>query len=167
MRIVSENTPEDIARNRASEDIQYALTHLAANILRMIRGAGKPNQFLEQLYRLTEAMSDYRNAGGHFPDPALYARTLQLDTREDLLSRCSEDERTRDSAEQMMIRGALQVVASRMLHQLSIEHTGHNEMYNGFYELERIREENRRRMRAETTGKSKKRKSSGRPPIVF
>jgi hypothetical protein len=159
MHIVSENTAEDIARNRAAEDVQRALTELAANILRMIRGAGKPNEFLNHAFQLTEAMSEYKKAAGHFPDPVIFARMLLLDTREELFGRCSDDDRARDYAEQMIIRGALQVVASRMLHQLTIERAGDSEMSSGFYELERIREENRRSVRAQMKGQPKTRKA--------
>jgi hypothetical protein len=141
-------------------------THFAnlPNILRIIRGAGKPNELVEQVYRLAEAMHEYQSAAGSLPDPAIYAHALLLDTRDDILSRCSAEERARECAKQMILRGALQVVASRMVHQLTIERTGDTEMYNGIRELERIREESRRRTPAEVRAASPSKKRTGRKP---
>jgi hypothetical protein len=42
--IVSENSEADIARHSALARVEWRLRELAANLLRIIRGAGKPTR---------------------------------------------------------------------------------------------------------------------------
>jgi hypothetical protein len=52
------------------------------------------------------------------------------------------------SAEQSIIRGALQIAASRLIGQRTQEATGHREMYDGLQRLEAIKAQIRKRLRA-------------------
>jgi hypothetical protein len=42
MRIVSENSEADFARNTAMAKVDWALRDLTANLMRVTRGAGRP-----------------------------------------------------------------------------------------------------------------------------
>lgn len=50
MRIVSENSNEDLAARQVLAAVRWDLRQLAANLLRVIRGAGKPHLLAQQSY---------------------------------------------------------------------------------------------------------------------
>jgi hypothetical protein len=54
------------------------------------------------------------------------------------------EDRDRDDAEERIIRGVLQVVASRLVHQRTQEAAGDSEMYDGIRSLENLRAEARK-----------------------
>jgi len=72
MRVVSENSETDIARSRALIDVECALRELAANTLRVIRGAGEPDELGEQMIKVLDAMFAHRDAAGHCGSPSSY-----------------------------------------------------------------------------------------------
>jgi hypothetical protein len=67
MRIVSENSEADLARNAAVAKVEPILRDLTANLMRVARGAGKPYEVGRQTQALIDAMIKYRDATGHFP----------------------------------------------------------------------------------------------------
>jgi hypothetical protein len=81
MRLVSENSPEQLARNRGAEQLRDSLIELAANIIRVVRGAGKPVELMRQADEFLNAVVAYREAVGYYPDPTLFANALLYDHR--------------------------------------------------------------------------------------
>jgi hypothetical protein len=60
MRIVSENSEADIARNNATTDVYNSLRELTANLLRATRGAGRAWEIGRQAQALIESLIEYR-----------------------------------------------------------------------------------------------------------
>jgi hypothetical protein len=128
MRIVAENSEADLARERATEEVRWALQDMAANLLRVVRGAGRPHEVGLQAGRLIEALAAYREVAGMFPHAYDLTRFLSVNRDEEMLARCSKDERARAYEEERVVRGALQVAASRLAGQKTQEAAGHHEM---------------------------------------
>jgi hypothetical protein len=142
MRIVSENSDADLARRRALERIEGTLRALTANLLRVTRGAGNAHELGRQAADFIEAVEAHRSSTGTMPMSEEVAAMLDLDQYE-LLGKLDARERSRLLAEQTVIRGALQVVASRLMEQRTQETAGHHEMFEGINRVEDIREAER------------------------
>jgi hypothetical protein len=129
VKIVAENSAEDLARRSAAEGVGWALRDLAANLIRVVRGAGKSYELGKQAAAFIHALQDYREGVGHYPAPHELNAMVALeddDTRE-----WSEEERSRRHAERTIIRGALQIAASDMLEQRTQRAAGESELYTG------------------------------------
>jgi hypothetical protein len=115
---------------------------MAANLLRVMRGHGKPHDLPQQIINLSEAIleaGEQSNAWGIWS-------TIQ----EVLWEALPDRDRTEigDSYE-TIIHGALQTAASRLVMQRAQDGTGEDEMRAGVQQLEQAKEERRRRLEAE------------------
>lgn len=121
MKVVSETTDEDRAKLAAERDqaearwrFGVALRQLAANLIRVTRGAGQGYSVGEQANTLLEVAVQYRDAFGHWPSDWEYREALQHeDDRDDEYG----PRQQRQDAIDTIIRGSLQIAASRMLEQ--------------------------------------------------
>lgn len=119
-----------------------ALLQLAANIIRVVRGAGKPYEIILQCNEVVQTAIDFRDKTGDMPSDASVANTLQLQHEE--LTEYESFRSQRKLAMEQMVSGALRVAASTLLGQrLQIDH-GEKEMQSAYRELERIHEERRK-----------------------
>jgi hypothetical protein len=141
MRIVSESSEAELAARRAMLLVEDALTQLAANILRVARGAGQPTAIMTQAASLLTAMEAYREAAGYYPTDRLAG---VLRGWGETPAGVVDDEYLLALAEQQAVRGALQLVASALLSQRVQERAGRDELHDGMFETERIREARRR-----------------------
>src|SRR5512140_453534 len=66
-RVVSEQSEQLIAKRMAREAIAYPLRAMAANVIRIVRGAGEPRYLINQIGDVVRAFEEYRNAQGHLP----------------------------------------------------------------------------------------------------
>jgi hypothetical protein len=155
---------QELQKQRQREWIEtqfsWELRDTAANMLRIIRGAGKPYELLRQLQKTLEAAIRFQEAHGHFPDVASYLsfeseyqKTLDRIHRGELnrsymSDRWEDDTFARMIAEHGIICGALQLVASDLIGQRTQRAAGHSELHKGVHELERIREERIKKERA-------------------
>ncbi|WP_296597541.1 hypothetical protein [Phenylobacterium sp.] len=161
MKIVSSNTDAELAANRALEQVEGGLVELTANLIRVVRGAGRPGDIIEQVVGLTEALREYGDAAGHLPAGDELAGMIRLESREVVVGHVSESSAAWHYAEQRMVRGALQMAASSLLGQLTQRAAGSQELFNGLFEIERMREENRRETsRAARAGRARTPKRS-------
>lgn len=140
MRIVSENSDGDIRRQRAEDALSWALRDLASNMLRVVRGAGKPYQLGREMIAAVEAMEAYRAAVGHWPPSDAISAMLSGKSTFDLKG-LSDGEFNKEHAQETMIRGALQIVASRLAGQRIQESSGEREMAEGRRAAEAARKE--------------------------
>ena len=143
MRLVSENTDAEMAKEQATLDVAWALRDLTANLLRVVRGAGKAYMIPKQTQAVLLALIAYRDAvGTSIPDHEL---SEILATGQDHLdaSKFTDAEVCRNMALDTIVRGSLQVAASRLVGQGTQERAGDTEMYRGIIEIERLREEAR------------------------
>lgn len=156
MRVVSNNSPEDLAKRRARERAEQAIVELAANLMRIVRGAGKPYELKSQLRDTLAAMQDHWDASKTWPYEEM-TQALRGPPLPDWYDQVSVEERARYYAERRVVAGALQIVASDLLGQRTQERAGQSEMHAGLRELERLLEEENRRWREQTSTPAKRR----------
>lgn len=148
MKIVAENNDQEIAKRRAMAEVRWALIDLAANILRVTRGGGKSYELGTQAQRFIDGLDAYYKVVDTYPDSVLLDEALSFDLDHEFMQRISDESRREMYARHKMLRGALQVVASRLLAQRTQEAAGRGEFYDGFNELEDIRAARQREYRA-------------------
>lgn len=144
MRTVSENSEVDLAHQQALSQLDWKLRELTANLLRITRGAGKPYQIMQQMTDLAAAIQGFWDAKGLSPYGDEFARALDVSNDLETMQSWSNEDREREYAERRLIRGVLQVVASRLIGQKTQEAAGHNEMYDGLRSLEDLRAKERK-----------------------
>jgi hypothetical protein len=139
MPTANEKSEADLVRQTASDQVDWKIRELTANLLRITRGAGKPEEIMRQMNDLAAAIRGYWDAFGLSPYGDEFARALDVSHDLETTRNWSSENRDRDFAEHRIIRGALQVVASRLAHQTPHETLGRGEMYGGIKALEDIR----------------------------
>jgi hypothetical protein len=158
---VSERSDEEIRKSEAEERLNGPLRELAANILRVVRGAGAPERLGGQMNDCLDAFAKDREAFGHWPAPWTLADILKIENEAEVwrersgldspdVQRWSEDG-TFDRAEAIhaICKGALQMTASRLLDQKTQAAAVEHEMYGGIRDLEEARERRRALPRAQ------------------
>lgn len=147
MKVVSERSPEEIEADkkarqqaRAVGDFERALVALTVNILRVTRGAGKAYEISRQSAALLQAMQDHWDAFGQYPGEADFHQVLHPPRERD--SSYGPNQWRSDALDQIM-RGSLQVVASRLARQRLQEAAGDDELHNGLNYYAEWREEMR------------------------
>jgi hypothetical protein len=122
------------ATQPSGEAVATALRALTANLLRVTRGAGRPDQIVMQTAALGEAFAAYRKASGEDPRPPDMAAALALrDVPGD-----GESWPEWDRAVREMVDGALQVAAAELLDQPAQAAAGRREMFTGHREIEKL-----------------------------
>jgi hypothetical protein len=152
VRVVSNQSEADIRRNQTREDLAWPLRQLTANLLRIVRGAGKPHYLAHQLEACLKVLSAYVEAHGTLPpahelseildpDKAFYdARPWIKENRQNMEQAPGEIER--EDAMRAIRRGALQVAASMLLNQTPQQAMGDHEVSNGIRLQEDARAKN-------------------------
>ncbi|MQX23376.1 hypothetical protein GHJ84_20910 [Sinorhizobium meliloti] len=77
-KVVAENTQAKIDENWAQQFFDQQLLDLAANIIRVVRGAGKPYAVIPQCNAVLQAAVDFRDRVGALPSSASVANALML-----------------------------------------------------------------------------------------
>jgi hypothetical protein len=149
MHIVSENSKVDIARERAEWQVDASLRNLAANILRVIRGAGRPWEIPEQAQSYINALVDYQAATGHLPLSASAENSLSIDLDQERLGDAEDEYRQKVEARETIIGGALRIAAARILDQRLQVTAGERELSDGLRYLDQAREALRKKQKAE------------------
>lgn len=146
MRIVSENSAEEIARRRAIEGLGDRLRALTANLLRVTRGAGSAHDIVHQLQDLLTKFAEYQQACTYLPSSFELSDELHTVAFPRHLDGLPAEAVDQHYAQDMVIRGALQTVASRLVGQRTQETAGETELYAGVRELNEVREAERRKL---------------------
>lgn len=172
-------------REFAENAFSWAVRDCAANILRIIRGAGRPEDLLSQMAKVIHAADKFHGSHGHLPVDVI-ANDLRL---KDALARWDDLKREgrileedinrwmrdgtfeREAAEHRMYRGALQSVASDLICQATQQRSGESEFHEGFRRLEELREERRRLDREAVqiarTAERRPKRSRKKPPRLL
>lgn len=137
MKIVSENTDADLATNRAEQGVNATLRSLTANLIRIARGAGRPEDIAREAFALAEALVAYEAAAGMLPFGQDLAAFIQPEESDP--SQWSDEEQLRHFAQELVVNGALQLTASRILGQRTQAAAGRTEMHTGMREIEAMR----------------------------
>jgi hypothetical protein len=119
-------------------EVSRTLREMTANLLRVIRGAGKPYEIGQQAAALVEALVKYRDVTGAWPDDLSEVLSIERD-----MDNLEGHQLDRADAEQRVISGALQVAASRLIGQTAHASVGSCEMYEGINAIADMREEGR------------------------
>lgn len=115
-------------KSGAYDEVKHCLRSLTANLIRVTRGAGKSYELTSQVFELADALTKYRAVFGCGVSSDVLNRMLNGPVTPRLNG---NDEYGRKSAEHLVIRGALQIVASRLLGQRTQESAGEGELLDG------------------------------------
>ena len=168
IRLVSEQSESDIAKKRAEEEIGIELRALAANMLRVIRGAGKAYDLARDMSTCLKAFQGYYDAHNVRPDSSRLQKALNFDPDEYSRFNPGMDEAGMEqwhiqTAENEVCRAALQVIASKLIGQRTQDHQGHNDLYSAIRSLDEAREKRRARYVARQSGQSQRGAGKSRP----
>ncbi|UFX41724.1 hypothetical protein HAP47_0020650 [Bradyrhizobium sp. 41S5] len=168
------------ARDWAEGDVQRTICDVAANLLRIIRGAGKPYEILIQMKAVIDASVKFQELHGYWPSDVM-ANELRWTSKDEKYRQGVADGRyTKEQLErwlsdgrydELLARhtiecGVLQVIASELVGQSTQQAAGDREFHEGMYEWIKSREERRRkeakaehpRRKAEPKNKPRKRR---------
>jgi hypothetical protein len=108
------NDDHEIAVRVATQNVSDHLRNLAANVLWVICGAGKPDQIEAAAEALLDAMTAYRETVGDVLSPETVANALRIDVPATVPKTASEGPRASSHSQQLILRGALQIAAARL-----------------------------------------------------
>ena len=135
LRVVAENGPAEVEQAEAIERTRLALRELMANLLRTSRGGGMPSRVGEQCIQVIDAMLAVRKTGGVIPSSKIYE---MLDVSEASQAEKGTQSHDMKMAQESVIRGAMQIVASRLADRPLEVAAGEREIERA---IERIRAE--------------------------
>ena len=156
MRIVSENSDEDLKRREIDAEFRWAIRELAANLMRITRGSGKPHEIGRQAQDMINIIDRYRLEVGHFPWARDLSSHLDIWTGWDEREKLGEVEFHCQTEEERLLRAALQLVASRMLGQRLQESPAETELLLAIKSLGEAREERRKKIMGAIVARSPK-----------
>lgn len=131
-------------RDAAVEEIGHPLRVLAANVMRVSRGAGKPHEIASDCERVLDAFRTCHEKMGAWPssyeiDQVLSIQNPLLDSN--VCERLPEYYCQKLRLDDALLRGALQVAASRLLGQDLQIGAGERQMAKARHGLQRLKEE--------------------------
>jgi hypothetical protein len=150
MKLVSENSAADLAKRRTLKQVHRTLQEMAANLMRISRGGGKPHDLVRHVEMFAGALVAYYEATGEAVPAEEFSAALSVSTDPEFVAQFPGPEGERLDAIDTIIHGALQVAASRLLQQRTHETLGRGEMLEGFRALRRMHDEARKEARAAT-----------------
>ena len=100
-----------LARDRALAGVERAVRELAANILSVVRGKGKPDLIAAQAEALVNTIDTHRSIAGCPPSAEEIAAVLNIATKEERVALLTG---ARLRATQLAISGALKIAATRL-----------------------------------------------------
>jgi hypothetical protein len=119
------------AKIDASDAVRWALTDLAANMLRVCRGAGRPWDIGPQCSDIVQAYERYREAHGCYPSSDEVQAAVAVPRDE------QTPDRDYEYAVQDLVAGSLQLAASRMLGQRMQIARAETQLRDGFNGMQR------------------------------
>jgi hypothetical protein len=114
LTVVSERSKKEIKQQEASRVLKSALINLAANLMRVVRGAGNPNLITQHVEDFTEAYIFWEDAYKRLPDESVFQELLKFPEPDLGLS---EGHLEAAMLEHTICSEALQIVASTLLGQ--------------------------------------------------
>lgn len=171
IKLVSDNTDAQVSRNHQTYRLHWRYRELAANLLRVVRGAGRPHDLAGQMLEVLDAYKAFHAATGAFPSDQELRR--MLDPFPPAPDRWGEG---RDIGHSLMedgqekaVAGALQIAASALVGQRTQAAAGEHEMFEGMRLIDDGRDAFRQEMgftqrkRAKLAPKTQKRRASAKP----
>jgi len=156
VRVVSENSETDLQRKRAESRLDQSLRELTANLLRVVRGAGRAYDVEDQIRKAADAFGAFREVAGYGVGAQEIDQMLSGGLPPEITGPWS-DARERQQATEMIVRGSLQMTAAELLGQHLQVAAGRQELGKGVQYLhemrERAQEERRQTERAQRAAK--------------
>jgi hypothetical protein len=146
-------------RERAKREFSWAIRDTAANMLRIVRGAGKPYELLLQMKKAIDSAIKFQELHNHWPFDVISSDLLLDDEMETILAKNGEIDQAhidrwwkdgtfdRMMAEHTISKGVLQAIASELVGQDLQKRHGENEFHRGIQHWIRTREEQIRKDR--------------------
>lgn len=161
VRIVSSHSDAEIEAGFILREISWDLRELTANLMRVTRGAGKPDQIGPQCAKVVELLVQYRVSKGCYPSAYDLQAILDLDVT---LTPEQVERHRRDGfsrAERQIVRGSLQVAASSLLGQRAQESRGEDEIQQGIRAREAALDAERAKVHRRNGGRARGRTTLG------
>ncbi|AJA10018.1 hypothetical protein SKP52_15700 [Sphingopyxis fribergensis] len=138
LRLVSSTSKSEVDEEHARRRLTWPLRELTANLLRTVRGAGKPYAVAEQIFAVANALQEYREAAGCWPSEYDIRTALDRDAR------WPEGKPNDDMGYGIdeMVDGSLQIAASQLVGQMPQEAAGRHQLFEGLKVVEDIRAKN-------------------------
>jgi hypothetical protein len=108
---------EPDARQQALNEVGDALRALAANLIGIVRGAGKPLELSRDVDAFTAALAAFEGTMGEHPKAFELARLLRVDLEPQGQTPATADEMAELYARHDVIQASLQLAAARLLKQ--------------------------------------------------
>ena len=154
-----EERKRETDRRWAKQEFSQAIREVAANMLRIIRGAGKPYELLPQMKTAIDTAIKFQELHNHWPTDVIASDLLLDDGVETWLSRLRDgtiDQASIDRwwedgtfekmmAEHTISQGALRTIAAELVGQDLQKSHGKNEFHEGIFHWIRVRDERRQR----------------------
>ena len=137
------STPAGPDRDALAAALAEALRQLTANLVRVTRGAGRPEDVVLQTLTLMQCFSGYRESFGTYPSADEVAAALRLQELPDPAEGGWEEW---DAAVREMVRGALQIAAAELLAQAPQARAGRRELFAGYRRIEKLHGRQLRRL---------------------
>jgi hypothetical protein len=146
LTVIDGGGPEGRNRIFAEQELRNALRETAANMLRVIRGAGRPYELIQQFSNVVQIAIKFRDAFGHWPPSHMLGEMLAMHdevhamdekqsagrfTKADMDRWYEDGTMDRKYAEHSIKAGVLQIVASQFVGQTLQERAGESEMSDG------------------------------------
>lgn len=123
--------------------VRKGLREMTANLLRVARGAGRPDLIVAQTTALVGAFAAYRQVTGEDLKPEDITEALRL---EHIADEDDEPWPDWDRAVREMVNGALQVAAAELLAQRIQAAAGRRELFAGYRHIEKLHSKHLRRL---------------------
>lgn len=136
-RVISQQSDTDIAAHSALADATSATALLLANLMRVLRGAGKPSQIVHDADTLVASYQRYFDLKRCYPGQ--HVASELRNSFGGYGAETTEWDRGLDT----MVRGALQMAASRLLKQRPPGDAGERQLMVGMEVIEKIRKTSR------------------------
>jgi hypothetical protein len=148
--VIDGGGPEGRDRIFAEQELRDRLHETAANMLRIIRGAGKPYELITQFNEAVKAAIKFKDAFGHWPPSHVLGEMLGMHddvhamdekqsagrfTKEDMDRWYEDGTMDRKYAEHSIKAGVLQIIASQFVGQTLQERAGESELSGGINQV--------------------------------
>jgi hypothetical protein len=149
---------KQLAREWAENEFSASIREVAANMLRIIRGAGKPHALLMEMKQTIDTAVKFQETHGCWPSHVI-SNELALESQDQIYRNGVKEGRyTQEQVDRWLAEGAerywaehtikcgtLQTIASDLLGQSTQRSAGNSEFQQGLRDWTAYREEKRRR----------------------
>jgi hypothetical protein len=134
LKVVSERPAAEIKKQKAAAKLGWALKELTANLIRVVRGAGKPEMIFKHVDSFVEAFARFCDETGEPPDPMLLRESIALPAPN------RDDDRLDETLSgQAIFRHSLETVASELLQQRTQRDAAMNKLHDTLRRIEERR----------------------------